>query len=466
MSSIQGLSDWEAHSTLPPPPSAPEAEQEAAEPHAPRPGAPEAQGSWWKRRAGASSRTSGEVGREGSQGGSRAGSPANGEGQASKAKSILGRFGRTQDEDDLPPEWQPRNLDEARPAAKKHEEYVVEDELDDFFGGQAPRRAPARAEARVAQPQARPYDDGFGGLMGAFGAAPKPRRVEVKAKPRVKTAIDPFDPFADEEEQVGSPALAPVAAPLRTASGSSIPRIMSPPLQPVSRPITPLAPPPPPPAIAAPPQVASFAKSPTLVTSHIAAPTAGAAPSADSFDDFFNSVTKPPALRTANIPPPVSAPLGGPFRSAAPALSAPLVPRAFVTPPISPPRRSPLAPATATTTATSGPHRRAPLGAVRAPVVPPPSAPLLAPPPPSVSPVGFVPPPPPPSQPLGKGFGCLPPPPPPPPSGGVGVRSATPPVLGGGAAVGAGVPAAPAAKVQVKKSGGPLDLEDLSFFEG
>lgn len=461
MSSIQGLSDWEAHSALPPPPSAPEAEQEAAEPkHA----QPEAQGGWWKRRATGSARSSSEIGRDPSQGGttasgSRTASPANADGPPGKLRSMLGRFGRTasdgQDgEDDLPPEWQPRNLDEAR-RPKQREEYVVEDDLDDFFGGSAPADPNA---GRQAQPQARPYDDGFGGLMGSFSAAPAARKVPVAVKPRVATLLDPFDPFADED-QIGSPALAPVAAPFRTLSGSTIPRMTSPPIQVTSRPITPLAPPPASasgPVHALPSQVASFARPPPSLASPTVAPLAQPAPATDAFDDFFASATKTAAPRTGGATVPDLAAPSAAARAPAPALAAPLVPRPFITPPISPPRRSPMGPATVTSVPV--PHRRAPLGAVRAPLEAP-AAQIPAPPPPSASPVGFVPPPPRPSQPLGKGFGFLPPPPPP----GTGVRSMTPPV-----GAGAGKPAGavqPAAKPQPKKSGGPLDLDDLSFFE-
>lgn len=475
MSSIQGLSDWEAHSTLPPPPSAPEHEQEAAEPAEARPAAPEQQGSWWRRRSVApapgsgSARSSGETKREGA-GVERGASPANAEG--GKLGSILGRFRRgaseQEGEDELPPEWQPKNLDEVKPPLtttkqKQHEEYVVEDELDDFFAGSAPSR-PRGQQQKVAQPQARPYDDGFSGLMGTFSAAPAPRKVPVPVKPKVRTAkLDPFDPFADEDDQLASPALAPVAAPLRSASGSSVPRMISPPLQPVSRPITPLAPPPPPPPAPAPilgppPQPANLTKPPPPIISPVAPPASGPAAPADAFDDFFKSVTKPPPPRSAAVAALDGVPARAPGAAPAPALSAPLVPRPFITPPISPPRRSPLAPATATTS--SGPQRRAPLGAVRAPELMAQTAPAIAPPPPSRSPVGFVPPPPPPSQPLGKGFGFLPPPPPP---GGV-VRSGTPPVAAvAGGVQGGAVPAV--AKPAPKKSGGPLDLEDLSFFE-
>lgn len=401
-SSIQGVSEWEANSSLavPVPVTAPEQAQEEGSEAREGKG-----GSWWSRAATPPvGRHSADDPRQGGTAASTSGSPVQPDGQAGKLRSFLGRLTRTasgsQDgSEDV--EWAPRNLDEVRPP-KPREEYVVEeveDPLDDFFAGSRPRQ--------VARPPARPeplYDDGYGGLMDKFDRAPAVRKAPLKVTTTTRAparSLDPFDPFADDDEaQAGAPAIAPIVSP--TSSAPSMPRAFSPPIMPSSRPIKfPMAAPP---AAAQPKpfaQVASFGRAVPAAHSPLVNSPPVTAPVSDDFDDFFNTATK-----TAPAPQPIRANVPPVARTSAP---------------------------------------------------PPPLAPSVRPPQP-VQPTQQT-------QPTGKGFGMLLPPPPPLSAG---VRSVTPPVLLGGNPVPAVVagqkpklpaPAAP------KKTGGPLDLDDLSFFE-
>lgn len=288
----------------------------------------------------------------------------------------------------------------SRIAAAKEDDHYVANELGSIFGDAPP--AP-----RQTHPAAHHE---FGGLLGGLGSVPAPA-VRKSTK-----SLDPFDPFADDDDDGGMPAaLAP----------TPIARVLSPPvLASSSRPISPLA-------------------SPSEPSAAIAAPQARTASSSgdDSFDAFFSSFSPTPAPTTTTLPAFVSPPAA----SISPAYGAR---RAVVSPP---PLTSTLSPPMRASTIS-------PLASV--PIVRPASTTLV---PPRSGPSPAFAPPPPPLQPVTRGFSIAPPPPSTLPVGSL--RSSTPivpsPVLAAAVAPVTARPPPP------KTAGsGPLSFDDLSFFEG
>lgn len=314
-----------------------------------------------------------------------------------------------------PEEWNPRDLDalEAPPVSKiaqaKQDEASMDDALSDFFGDT--RKGSGRLPTK-------PPVEEFGGLMGAFAEAP--RKV---SKPVVKSkkALDPFDPFADDEEESQVAAAPPMVPKVVTSpTRSSTPRVASP----LSRPLTPQSP-----HRAHPETSATVASFP----SPLAAPQARGVSTIttntigdggdDSFDAFFSSVTSSTA-KPSSAPPLVSPPI-------VPALATRTAPRSIVAPP--PPRISTLSP--------------------------PPRASTISPPASSGSPLSALAPPPPPSQPLNRGgFNIAPPPP-----------SASPSLTNQSSSLYASAPppvvATPRPPPPKPSGSGALSKEDWAFFE-
>ncbi|KAL8283755.1 hypothetical protein RQP46_005550 [Phenoliferia psychrophenolica] len=293
-------------------------------------------------------------------------------------------------------------------AQAKYDDRDMDDELGSIFGD-APK------SQRV--PPTDSYE--FGGLLGGLAVTPAVRKSTT-------SSLDPFDPFGDDDDDVGGSMAA--LAPTPTA------RVLSPlaPTPTFIRPSSPLANPP----IAT---AASFAA--------IAAPQARTAPSvvatdnsADSFDAFFSSFSPPASGST-----PLSAIVTSPTSSISPSsfqrLASP------------PPRTSTLSPPSRT--ATISPPS----------IVLPRSIPTIVAPParsgPSPAGGGAFAPPPPPLQPVNRGGFNIAPPPPSISPVVSNLRSSTPT---------APSPVAPPVAVRPpppKSAGsGPLSFDDLSFFEG
>ncbi|ORY75013.1 hypothetical protein BCR35DRAFT_353711 [Leucosporidium creatinivorum] len=316
-----------------------------------------------------------------------------------------------------PEEWNPRDLDAldapvSKIAQAKQEEATMDDALSDFFGD---------TRASSGRLPTKPPVEEFGGLMGAFSDAP--RKV---SKPVVKSkkALDPFDPFADDDEEgsvVAAAAPAMVPKVITSPTRSSTPRVASP----LSRPLTPQS-----------PHRAVREAAPTVASfpSPLAAPQArGVSTIAtnplgdsgdDSFDAFFSSVASSTA-KPSSAPPLVSPPI-------VPTV-APTAPRTSVAQP--PPRISTLSP--------------------------PPRASTISPPASSSSPLSALAPPPPPSQPLNRGGFNIAPPPSAPSSllnqRPLAYTPSPPPVVAAAAA-----PRPPPPK---PSGSGALSKEDWAFFE-
>lgn len=265
-----------------------------------------------------------------------------------------------------------------------------------------------------------------------FGRLAPIKSTATKSKGKA-VSLDPFDPFADDEEDDFSRSSTPPIAPVA--------RMLPPSLIPSSRSMSPLH-------SASPtfPSTTTSSNSSNVISfPPLIVPQSHASSATGSeFDNFFNSVKEsipkptPPPQSSSSLPPP-------------------------------------LAPSPVVSVSPIKPSVRRPSIQTK-PVLPPPSlrpsssqpkSPLLQPPPasgsPSLSnPSSFFPAPPPPSQPL-RNFVRTPPPPPPPPpasallstkSGGL-----APPVLPGS------LSNRPPAPRQTSAGGGPLSMDDLSFFE-